>query len=90
MERGLRIGEVARRTTTSVKTVRYYDELGLLPAPGRTESGYRLYGEREVIRLSFIRKAKRVGFSLEEIRAMLALHDQGDRPCREVRSTVAR
>ncbi len=63
----LKIGELAKRSGTTTKTVRYYELLGLLHEPERTESGYRLYDDKDVERLTFIRKAKSLGFSLTEI-----------------------
>lgn len=81
MRADLKIGEVARLTGLTTKTIRYYELLGLLREPTRTESGYRLYGANDIERLKFIRKAKRLGFSLTEIRDILALHDQKQRPC---------
>lgn len=77
----MRIGQMAKRTGFSTKAIRYYELLGLLAAPERTESGYRLYGAEDVERLEFIEKAKRLGFSLEDIRDVLILHDQQQTPC---------
>lgn len=71
-------------TGVTPKTIRYYEQLGLLPAARRSESGYRLYRERDVRRLEFIKKAKRLGLSLDEIRDVLALHEQKQQPCRHV------
>lgn len=90
MQRGLTIGELGRRVGVPAKTVRYYDLVGLLPPAGRTPVGYRVYGEREVARLAFIRKAKQVGLSLDAIADILALYDQGERPCLEVRAAIER
>lgn len=90
MQRWLTIGELGRRVGVPAKTVRYYDLVGLLPPAGRTPAGYRVYGEREVARLAFIRKAKQVGLSLDAIRDLLALYDQGARPCHEVRAAIER
>ena len=84
----LRIGQVARRVGVTVKTVRFYDEMGLLPPARRTPAGYRLYSEREVARLAFIRKAVCVGLSLEEVRELLSLYDQGQPCCPQVRATI--
>ncbi|MBI2321611.1 MAG: heavy metal-responsive transcriptional regulator [Chloroflexi bacterium] len=90
MQRGLTIGELGRRVGVPAKTVRYYDLVGLLRPAGRTPAGYRVYGEREVARLAFIRKAKRVGLSLDAIADILALYDQGERPCQEVCAAIER
>lgn len=78
---GLKIGQVAKATTLTTKTIRYYELLGLLPEPVRTESGYRVYGNNDVERLKFIRKAKTLGLSLTEIKDILTLHAQKQRPC---------
>ena len=74
------IGDLARATGTKVETVRYYERIGLLPAPPRTGGNYRSYGATELGRLSFIRRARDLGFSVAQVRALLALSDdrQGD------------
>lgn len=79
----LAIGAVAKRTGLKVPTIRFYEQEGLLPAPERTESGRRLYAEGDVRRLSFIRHARALGFELEDIRSLLDLSDDPDRPCDE-------
>lgn len=75
---GLGIGQVAKRTGVGIDTVRYYERNGLLAPAGRMPSGYRRYGELEVQRLRFIRRAKTLGFTLEEIRQLLALSSGQD------------
>lgn len=75
------IGAAAKRTGIKVPTIRYYEAEGLLPAPPRTESGRRLYGPRELRRLSFIRHARQLGFELDQIRTLLDLADHPERPC---------
>jgi DNA-binding transcriptional MerR regulator len=72
---------MAKLTGLTTKTIRYYEMLGLLPRPQRSESGYRLYSEEDVQRLEFIKKAKHLGLSLEDIRDILALHDKNQPPC---------
>lgn len=72
----MKIGELARRAGVGVDTVRYYERLGLLPAPRRKPSGYRAYTLADVSRLQFVCSAKGLGFSLEEIRELLALSEQ--------------
>ncbi|OJW05717.1 MAG: heavy metal-responsive transcriptional regulator [Chloroflexi bacterium 54-19] len=76
-----RIGELAAQFDLNPKTIRFYEEIGLLPVPPRTEAGYRLYNLADLERLSFITKAKAVGFSLEEIAEILKLRQIGQRPC---------
>lgn len=91
MERTSRIaiGAVSKHTGTNVETIRYYERVGLLPAPARSSGGYRLYGTDHVKRLNFIRRARVLGFSLAEVRRLLALADQRRRPCAEVRGVAA-
>lgn len=80
----MRIGELAHRAGVSPKAIRYYEDLGLLPAPRRTESGYRHYTEDDAVRLDFIAKAKRLGLSLDEIAGVLAVCEEGQPPCSHV------
>ena len=84
----LSIGELGRRTNTKVETVRYYERIGLLASPARTEGNYRSYGETDLNRLSFIRRARDLGFPLDQVRALLGLSDQRDHPCDEVDEMV--
>lgn len=81
MRNGMRIGELALRFGLNPKTIRYYEEIGLLPRAGRSESGYRRYDERDVERLGFIRRAKTLGLSLDEIRDILSAQGAGEPPC---------
>ena len=69
----LKIGELAQRTETSAETLRYYEAEGLLPAPRRSASGYRLYTEPDVGRVQFVRRARAMDFSLKEIGELLSL-----------------
>lgn len=71
----LSIGQVAKRANVGIDTVRYYEREGLVAPAGRLASGYRRYGDTELRRLRFIRRAKALGFTLEDIRALLALSD---------------
>jgi len=84
----MRIGELARRTATTAKTIRFYEQAGLLPAPARTEAGYRDYGPEALDRLDFVRRAQSAGLSLREIRQVLAIADRGDAPCEHVVSIL--
>lgn len=86
----LLIGEAARRAGLNPKTIRFYEEVGLVSPLGRTPKGYRLYDEERVSRLGFIKKAQALGFSLKEIREILALRDGGLAPCEHVEAEVAR
>lgn len=85
--RGLRIGELACRAGVSVDAIRYYERLGLLMRPERTEGGYRQYGPEDLGRLLFIRRAKLLGLWLSEIRELLEVADEGE--CRPLRRQVA-
>jgi MerR family mercuric resistance operon transcriptional regulator len=81
----MKIGELARQADVAVDSVRYYERRGLLPAPTRLESGYRTYGADDAQQLRFIRRAKALGFSLEEIRELLRLSAAGNGERAEVR-----
>ncbi|WP_104118547.1 MerR family transcriptional regulator [Arthrobacter sp. B1805] len=74
----MHIGELAERTGLSLRTIRHYDEVGILPASSRSEGGFRLYTEDDVERLLLIRRMKPLGFSLEEMQALLDVTDQWD------------
>ncbi len=81
----LKIGEVARQTDVGVETIRYYERIGLLSEPSRLASGYRQFDRSVVKRIQFIRNSKQLGFTLTEIRELLALwHDPNTR-CQHVR-----
>ena len=88
--RGLRIGEVARRSGVGVEALRFYERRGLLGRPARTESNYRVYDESVLERLDFIRRAQAVGFTLDEIGEILAESAGGRSPCRHVRELARR
>ena len=77
----LAIGALSRRTGVNIETVRYYERIGLLPPPARSEGGHRLYGGGHLMRLNFVRRARDLGFTLDEIRALLELAEKRDRPC---------
>ena len=80
----VRIGEVARRTGIPTKTIRYYEEIGVLPEPDRTANAYRDYSEDAVDRLTFVRDAQATGLSLAEIASILDLRSQGEATCHHV------
>ena len=82
----LKIGQVAKLAGISVETVRFYERQGLLENPPRKESGYRQYPPEAVLRISFIKKAKEVGFSLKEIKELLSLRLDSTTICADVRS----
>ena len=86
----MRIGEVAKQVGMTVQAVRFYERQGLMPRPTRTESGYRVYAEADLRRLQFIRQAKRLGFSLQEIVRIQRLRERGHCPCEEVIETLER
>jgi len=86
----LKIGQLAKLSGTTTKTIRYYELLGLLHEPERTDSGYRLYEEQDVERLTFIRKAKSLGFSLTDIGETLTLYDSQQAPCIHVLALLDR
>jgi len=75
------IGRLARETGCKVQTIRYYEEIGLLPTPPRTSGNHRVYDDQHVERLSFIRHSRELGFSLNAIRELLTLSDNPDQPC---------
>lgn len=87
---GMRIGQLAERLGINTKTIRYYESIGLLPNPARRPSGYRMYGEDDAGRLSFVRTAQRFGLRLDQIREILAFRDRGERPCGYVLGAVRR
>ena len=87
---GMKIGVLASRSGLPVKTLRYYEDLGLLPAIGRSEGGYRLFAEESLRRLEFIRRLKTLGLSLEEIHGCLAVHDAGELPCDDIQIQLGR
>lgn len=86
----LKIGELAKRLDLNTQTIRYYERVGLLPEPERTESGYRLYREEDERRLEFIKNARNVGLTLGEVKEVLAFHERGEPPCAYVTKTIAR
>lgn len=86
----LNIGEAAVASGVSAKMIRHYEEIGLIPAAGRTASGYRLYGASDVHTLRFIRRARDLGFSMKEIETLLGLWKNRRRASSEVKRLAAR
>lgn len=84
----LRIGEVAKLSGIGIEALRFYERSGLLGRPGRTDSGYRMYDAAVLQRLDFIKRAQVLGFSLDEIKRIIADKQAGKSPCREVREIV--
>jgi len=82
------IGLVAKESGVPIKTIRYYEELGLLKASGRTEGGFRLFDADVFARLNFIKRAQSLGLSLLEIKEFLNVHDQGDLPCGHIKTKL--
>lgn len=80
-----RIGALAERTGTNAPTIRYYEEIGLLRAASRQAGGQRMYGEDDVKRLTFIRRCRDFGFSIEQVRALAALLEDRQRSCMHAR-----
>ncbi|CAM4296836.1 Mercuric resistance operon regulatory protein [Comamonas aquatilis] len=85
----LTIGDLAKSTQTKTVTIRYYEQIGLLPASKRNEAGYRIYDEADRDRLLFVRRSRYLGFSLDDIRELLGLADQRDASCASVDAKVA-
>jgi Cu(I)-responsive transcriptional regulator len=77
----LGIGALAKSTGTKVVTIRYYEQIGLMPAPDRTSGNYRAYSGDHLARLGFIRRARDLGFSIEQVKELLSLADQRNRSC---------
>ena len=86
---GLPIGELSRRTGVNIETIRYYERIKILPTPARTEGGRRVYGPNELRTLAFIRRARELGFSLDDIRTLLNLGAPGQASCADVREIAA-
>jgi Cu(I)-responsive transcriptional regulator len=80
----MNIGKLARAADTKAETIRYYERIGLLPAPPRTGGNYRDYSAAHVSRLTFTRRARDLGFSIQQVRALLDLADQKEQSCQEV------
>lgn len=90
IEETLTIGKLAERLELNPRTIRFYEQAGVLPEPARTPAGYRLYSPEDEERLRFIKSAQRVGLTLGEIKEVLAFRDRGARPCRYVAGVIGR
>jgi Cu(I)-responsive transcriptional regulator len=88
-KRRLSIGELGKATATKIETIRYYEHIGLLPAPPRSANNYRVYSGHHVKRLRFIRRTRDLGFSIAQVRGLLRLAEQPQRSC-DVVDAVAR
>ena len=82
------IKELAKRTGVDAPTIRYYEEIGVLPTPERAENGYRVYDNPDVERVDFVTRARQLNFSLDEITEIIGFREQGNPPCRYVLSQV--
>lgn len=80
----MQIKEFAQKTGLPAKTIRYYEEIGLLPQPRRLANGYRVYGESDISRARLVAGARSLDFSLDDIQEILAMRDQREAPCRIV------
>ena len=87
-DQAIQIGELTRRTGCNIETIRYYERIGLMPAPPR-RGRYRSYGADDVGRLGFVRRARELGFTLDEVRALLGLAGGGQASCADVRTLAA-
>ncbi|MBW4953807.1 MerR family transcriptional regulator, partial [Klebsiella pneumoniae] len=83
-ENSLSIGALAKATGSTVEAIRWYERVGVLPAPARTPGNYRSYGEAHLERLSFVRRARDLGFTLDQVRELLRLADREDQSCEAV------
>lgn len=86
----LRRADLGRTTGCNIETIRYYETIGIMPDPPRTAAGYRTYDQVHVSRLRFILRGRELGFSIDDIRGLLALVDGGHQTCAEVRERTER
>lgn len=80
----IRRGELAKRSGCNIETIRYYENIGLLPLPARNKGGHRLYAQADQERLRFLMRCRELGFSIDELRSLLSLVDSGEYSCGEV------
>lgn len=85
----MKIGELAAASGTTPKTIRFYEQAGVIPEPTRRPSGYRDYGPEFIDRLRFIRRAQAAGLTLREARQVLTIYDGGEAPCSHVRQVLS-
>ncbi len=88
MKNALRRVDLSRATGCNIETIRYYEKIGILPAPPRAENGYRQYDQAHVDRLRFVMRSRELGFTLDEIRSLLGLVDRGAQSCAEVQAVA--
>lgn len=86
----LHIGKVAKATGLSVDAIRFYQRIGLMRSPPRTDGGYRIFADSDIEELQFIAKAQQLGFSLSEVKDLVSLHRRATRACPEVRDLIDR
>lgn len=89
MSHGIAIGKVSEATGVKIPTIRYYEQIGLLPAPPRTEGNRRTYDRKDAERLTFIRHSRELGFEIDQIRTLLDLQDRPDQSCSDA-DTIAK
>lgn len=89
MSHGIAIGKVSEATGVKIPTIRYYEQIGLLPAPPRTEGNRRTYDRKDAERLTFIRHSRELGFEIDQIRTLLDLQDRPDQSCADA-DTIAK
>ena len=87
--RGFTIGQLAKSAGVNLETVRYYERIGLMVPPDRTEGGHRVYDQKAMKHLAFVRRARELGFSIADIRALLALAAPGQNSCAEVKEVAS-
>lgn len=84
------IGYVSEVTGCNIETIRYYERIGLLPKPDRTDGGFRLYSDEQINRLNFIRRSRNLGFHLDEVRDLLSLVDTNTYTCADVKGMTVK
>jgi MerR family mercuric resistance operon transcriptional regulator len=80
------IGDMSKLTGCNIETIRYYERIGVMPAPARSSGGHRLYTVEHLKRLTFIRRSRELGFTLKQVRGLLAMVDGGDFTCDEIKA----